>query len=108
MAQANRSQADVGVKRAGTTTVRLTRLALLVVVVTIAVVACGRSSTPPGASKALGSVEQGGYLFLRWQEGLEVMIWHDLTGESSADSIGLATGRRYIERGSASSADGQS
>jgi hypothetical protein len=36
------------------------------------------------------------------------MIWHDLTGESMADSAGLATGRLYIERGSARSADGRS
>jgi hypothetical protein len=107
MAQRDRSLAAVGVKRAGPTVVQLTRLALLVVVVTTAVVACGRSSTPPGASKAMGSAERGGYLFLRWQEGLEVMLWHDLTGDSSADSVGSAAGRRYLERGSASSADGR-
>jgi hypothetical protein len=87
--------------------VRLTRLALLVVVVTIVVVACGRSSSPPGASKAMGSAERGGYLFLRWQEGLEVMIWHDLTGEGTGHSAGSATGGQYIERGSASIADGR-
>jgi hypothetical protein len=107
MAQRNSSQAAAGSIRAGTAIVRLARLALLVVVVTMAVVACGRSSTPPGASKAMGSAERGGYLFLRWQEGLEVMLWHDLTGDSSADSVGSATGRRYLERGSASAADGR-
>ncbi len=83
-------------------------LALLVVLVTIGGAACGGSSTPPGASKVLGSSEQGGYLFLRWQEGLDVMIWHDLVGEGTADSAGFATGRLYIERGSARFADGRS
>jgi hypothetical protein len=95
-------------RRAGKTTVRLTRLALLVVLVTTAVVACGGSSTPPGASKALGSSAQGGYLFLRWQEGLEVMIWHDIAGSAVAHSAGSTVDRFYAERGSARSADGRS
>ena len=88
--------------------IRPAHLALLVVLVTIGVAACGGSSTPPGASKVLGSSEQGGYLFLRWQEGLDVMIWHDLVGEGTAHSAGFATGRLYIERGSARFADGRS
>ena len=88
MAQRDRSRAVVGLKRAGPAILRLTRVALLVAVVTMAAVACGRSSTPPGASKAMGSAERGGYLFLRWQEGLEVMIWHNLTGEGSGHSAG--------------------
>ena len=108
MAQRNRPQAGVIMKRAGKTTIRLTRPALLVVLVTIAAVACGRSSTPPGANKVLGSVAQGGYLFLRWQEGLEVMIWHDLSGEGMGHSAGSNAGWLYIERGSARSADGRS
>ena len=108
MARLNRSQAAVGVKRAGPTIVRLTRLALLVLAVTMALVACGRSSTPPGASKAMGSIAQGGYLFLRWPEGLEVMIWHDLSGEGTGHSAGSAAGRLYIERGAVRAADGRS
>ncbi len=88
--------------------IRTVYLALLVVLATTGMAACGSSSTPPGASKALGSVAQGGYLFLRWQEGLEVMIWHDLTGEGTGHSAGFAAGHLYIERGSARSADGRS
>jgi hypothetical protein len=53
-------------------------------------------------------VAQGDYLFLRWQEGLEVMIWHDLSGEGTGHSAGFAAGRLYIERGSARAADGRS
>jgi hypothetical protein len=93
---------------AGRTAVRLTCLALLVVLIATAVVACGGRSTPPGASKTLGSAEQGGYLFLRWQEGLEMMIWHDLTGEGTASSVGFVAGPFYIERGAAHAADGRS
>jgi hypothetical protein len=108
MAQRNRPQAGVGTKRASKTTIRLIHRALLAVLLTTGVAACGSSSTPSGASKALGSFAQGGYLFLRWKEGLEVMIWHDLTGKGTADSAGFATGRLYIERGTARSTDGRS
>jgi len=87
---------------------RTMRLALLVALVTTGLVACGSSSTPPVADKALGSIAQGGYLFLRWQEGLEVMIWHDLSGEGTGHSAGIAADRLYIERGSVRSADGRS
>jgi hypothetical protein len=55
----------------------------------------------------MGSVAQGGYLFLRWQEGLEVMIWHDLSGEGTGHSAGFAAGGLYIERGAARSDDGR-
>jgi hypothetical protein len=90
------------------TILRTVYLTLLVVLVTTGIVACGRSSTPAGADKTLGSVAQGGYLFLRWQEGLEVMIWHDLSGEGTGHSAGFAAGWLYIERGSVRSADGRS
>lgn len=92
----------------GKTILHLACRAFLVLLVTIAVVTCRYSSTSRRASKALGSCEQGGYLFLRWTEGLEVMLWHDLNGEGTTDSAGFDTGRLFIERGSAHSADGRS
>ncbi|MBN1660311.1 MAG: hypothetical protein JXA93_18075, partial [Anaerolineae bacterium] len=88
--------------------VRLVRVVLLAIVIEATIVACSHSAIPPGANKVLGSVEQGGYLFLRWQEGLTVMIWHDLAGESTADSAGSPAGQVYVERGSAFAHDGRS
>jgi hypothetical protein len=85
-----------------------TSLALLVILVAGAATACSGSSTPPGANKYLGSFDQGGYLFLRWQEGLEVMIWHDVAGSVVAHSAGSTEDRIYAERGSARSAEGRS
>ena len=95
-------------KRTGKMTSRLTSLALLVILIAAAAAACTGSSTPPGANKYLGSFEHGGYLFLRWQEGLEVMIWHDVAGSAVAHSAGSTEDRGYAERGSARSADGRS
>ena len=86
----------------------LTRLTLFVVLQATAVVACGGPSSPPGAHKALGTCDQGGYLFLRWPEGLEVLIWHDLTGEAASRSTGFVSGHFFIERGSVHAAGGQS
>lgn len=94
--------------RARRRTIRPVLLALLLVLLTTALAACGSSSTPPGASKALGSVAQLGYVFVRWQEGLEAMIWHDLGGEGTVSSEGSAADGLYIERGSAHSFDGPS
>lgn len=85
-----------------------TRLAFLVILHAGAAAACSSAASPPGANKALGSVAQGGYLFLRWQEGLEVMIWHDLSGEGTADSSGSVAGRFYVGRGMARATDGRS
>jgi hypothetical protein len=73
-----------------------------------AVAACAGRSTPPGANKYLGTFEQGGYLVLRWEEGLEVMIWHDMTGSMMAHSAGSTQDPTYVEQGSARSADGRS
>jgi hypothetical protein len=85
-----------------------TTLVGLLLAVAGAVAACTGSSTPPGANKYLGTFEGGGYLFLRWEEGLEVMLWHDMTGSAAAQSAGSTDDRVTIELGSARSADGRS
>lgn len=97
-----------GLKTTSNMASRLAYCALLLVLVAASAAACAGGSTPPGANKYLGSFEHGGYLFLRWQEGLEVMIWHDVTGSAMAHSAGSTEGRVYAERGSARSADGRS
>lgn len=95
-------------RQTGKVIARGAHLALPALLLSLWVIACGRSTTPPGANKALGSVAQGGYLLLRWEEGLQVMIWYDLTGDSTANSAGFASDGLYIERGAARSADGRS
>jgi hypothetical protein len=87
---------------------RLAGLAILAALLTATVAACVGSVSPPGADKVMGSFAQGGYLFLRWPEGLAVMIWHDLAGEGTGHSAGSNAGRTTIERGAVRSADGRS
>jgi hypothetical protein len=87
---------------------RLAGLALLVVLLMITA-GCSATDSPPAADKYLGNFGQGGYLLLRWQEGLDVMIWFDLGSnvEHNAQSAGSTDGPVYTERGSVQSADGQ-
>ena len=80
----------------------------LVALALTGVAGCVSRSSAPGANKALGSFAQGGYVLLRWDAGLGVMIWHDLNGESEAHSTGSSSGPIYTERGYARSADGRS
>jgi hypothetical protein len=84
------------------------RLAILplAVLLLLASGGCAGRSTPPGADKYMGSVQAGGYLLLRWQEGLQIMLWHDVTGDSSAHSAGSTQDGVYVERGLAQSAEG--
>jgi hypothetical protein len=89
------------------TTSQLARLAFLGILIAAAATACTGRSTPPGANKYLGSFEQGGFLLLRWQEGLDVLIWHDVSGSAWAHSAGSTEGSVYAEQGSAQSADGR-
>jgi hypothetical protein len=47
---------------------------------------CRTRTTPPGADIVAGVFEQAGFEFLRWEEGLAIMIWHDFLGDSGAFS----------------------
>ncbi len=48
--------------------------------------ACFRATTPPGPDMAGGGYENANYEFFHWQEGLNIMIWHESVTESSCDS----------------------
>jgi hypothetical protein len=65
------------------------RCALLGMLLVLALSGCYRS-TPPGAAIVGGKVGRGGFTFLRWKQGLAIMIWHDLASSSSqgSDSTG--------------------
>lgn len=48
--------------------------------------ACLRSTTPPAPDMAAGAYENVAYEFLHWQEGLNVMVWHEAMTDSNCSS----------------------
>jgi hypothetical protein len=85
-----------------------TLLAMLFVVI---VSGCAPKATPPGADVAAGVVgQQVGFEFLRWEEGLAIMIWHDFLGNSgtssTSESSGFTTDPIHRLQGYAESWDG--
>jgi hypothetical protein len=64
-------------------------------------------STPPGADAAGGSLEQASYIFLRWKEGLAVMMWHDFLESGRGSGSGSTTDPIYQYQGWAESSDGR-
>jgi hypothetical protein len=68
--------------------------------------ACSPRTTPPGADIAGGTYQQASCSFLRWKEGLRIMIWTDLTSVGNHGS-GSTTDPVYRLEGEAVSQDGQ-
>ncbi len=65
-----------------------------------------RRSTPPGADAASGKLEQAGYVFLRWKEGLAIMIWHDALESGEGSGSGSTADPIYRYQGYAASPGG--
>ena len=66
-----------------------------------------RRSTPPGASMAGGGLEQTSYVFLRWEEGLRIMIWYDALKSGEGSGSGSTADPIYRYHGYAESPDGR-
>jgi hypothetical protein len=71
---------------------------------------CAPRITAPAADVAAGAIEGTGYRFLRWKEGLAIMIWYDFRGDSGSSSTsnggGLGAPSTYTIHGYAESEDG--
>jgi hypothetical protein len=78
---------------------------LLATVLALGVAGCGRS-TPPGADVAYGQYRGASFTYLRWEEGLRIMIWTDLDAASSHGS-GSTRDPVYRLEGHAESPDGR-
>lgn len=50
--------------------------------------ACSSGSTPPAPDMAAGVYDNVAYEFFHWEEGLNVMIWHDAIRSSTCNSSG--------------------
>jgi hypothetical protein len=90
----------------------LTRAFALLATLFVAIVSgCAPKATPPGADVAAGVVgQQVGFEFMRWEEGLAIMIWHDFLGNSgtssTSESSGFTTDPIHKLQGYAESWDG--
>lgn len=80
--------------------------ALLALVLALVLSSCMAKSTPPGADIAGGKMGRAGFTFLRWEQGLAIMIWHDLDSSSNRGT-GSAGDPVYRLNGYASSMDGR-
>lgn len=66
-------------------------LVLLAALLAIAFSGCTPDHTPPGADVDFGAFEQTSYTFLRWKEGLAIMIWHDFVLDSASSHGPMST-----------------
>ncbi|MGB3715969.1 MAG: hypothetical protein WA996_16200, partial [Candidatus Promineifilaceae bacterium] len=74
---------------------------------TIILVACGRS-TAPGPNALGGSIDQTSYLLLDWPEGLRILIWDDVFEGGHNNHTESATNDPvFHQSGSAQSIDGR-
>ncbi|MEZ4860575.1 MAG: hypothetical protein R3C14_04685 [Caldilineaceae bacterium] len=80
---------------------------VVAVLLTLLVGGCLVQRTPPGPNAVSGAVEGSGYLLLRWEAGLTVLIWDDIHG-SHENSGGSSTSDPFFhQQGHAEAEDGR-
>jgi hypothetical protein len=67
-------------------TIRIIVILFLATILFWGMFACSPRSTPPGPDMAAGVYIDVAYEFFHWEEGLNVMIWHDAVSSSSCNS----------------------
>lgn len=67
---------------------RFVKLTLFVLLISLVTAACWRAETPPAPDMAGGVYEYAGYEYFHWQEGLNILIWHDAIASANCDSSG--------------------
>jgi hypothetical protein len=58
-------------------------MCVLLAALLLAASGCTPEHVPPGADVELGSFEQTSYAFLRWKEGLAILMWYDFVLDSA-------------------------
>jgi hypothetical protein len=70
---------------------------------------CSPKSTPPGANSIYGGVDVARFSYHYWEEGLSILVWHDLTfGEEGCSGTGSTEDPVYRLECNVESADGRS
>lgn len=83
------------------------RLVLLVVAF-LFLAACSGRTTAPGADIIYGTVANSAYTMLDWDEGLRILIWTDVVGDSGAGGNSSTEDDAYRLEGYAVGPDGRS
>lgn len=79
---------------------------LIFILVLLSLGAC-QSKTPPGSAVFSNTVNGAGCTFLVWQEGLRLMLWTDISGESGTNSSTSSSDPMFRQTGYAQAADGR-
>lgn len=104
-AKASRIMAGI-MKRTRPERYRKNLMNLIVILVLLSLGAC-QSKTPPGSAVFSNTVNEAGCTFLIWQEGLRLMLWTDITGESGTNSSTSTSDPMFRQTGYAQAADGR-
>ena len=87
-------------------TVRIYVVVFLATILFWGMFACSSRSTPPAPTIAAGGYDYAAYEFFHWEEGLNVMIWHEAVSSSSCNSSGSTNDPIHTVDCSAASAAG--
>ncbi|MCP4537888.1 MAG: hypothetical protein GY832_12155 [Chloroflexi bacterium] len=83
------------------------KLLVFLTVLLVAFSACTPEYSPPGADVERGAFEQTSYTFLRWKQGINILIWHDFVLDSAGSHGPISsTDPWYRGEGYAESKDG--
>ena len=73
------------------------------------IVGCSAKSTPPGANSIYGAVDGARFSYHYWEEGLAILIWHDMAaGGEGCSGTGSTEDPVYKLECDVESTDGQS
>lgn len=92
--------------RTNTTLLYRAAFVVLSLVLLLAGAACSRT-TPPGADAVGGSLDGTSYTFLRWQQGLRVMLWYDDARGFGASGGGSTDDPTYYQEAYAETSGGR-
>ncbi|NQT74187.1 MAG: hypothetical protein HQ553_15695 [Chloroflexi bacterium] len=84
---------------------RVFALPLLIIVLMSTFVGCSKS-TAPGADMAGGVFEESSFTFMKWKEGLTLMIWYEALASSNSHGSSSTESSVYKLEGYTESEDG--
>lgn len=82
--------------------------AVTIIMMLLTAIAGCRRTTPPGPDVGSAVIDgAASYTFLRWKEGLSVMLWYDITESVGSSGSGSTEDPIHRQEGYAAAADGR-